>query len=170
MTLGRRIAIAGLAGAAALALASCTGGGDDAPETAETPAEELTCEAILRPSFVTELTDLGWSARQDPFRVGEHELKGGVQCVWGDYEHGTDIAQMYGWAPVSAEQSTELQTYLEDNGWLKEEEGDYVYLTENPEIVSYIPEGEYGMTYQFADGWVAMADTKQGLDLITWRG
>lgn len=159
--------------AALLTLTACSGGTRPAPE--EEPAAEetptsMTCETILRPSFSEELASLGWTARSETFRVGEHELADGIQCVWGDYEHGTDIAQMYGWAPVSAEQSTELQQYLEDNGWLREEQDEYVYLTENPEIVHYLDEGEYGMTYQFATGWVALADTKQGLDLVTWRG
>ncbi|WP_156759380.1 hypothetical protein [Microbacterium karelineae] len=172
MTAARLGAIAPLA--LLLTLAACSGDAQPGPGQVDPAADEtpapMTCETIIRPSFSEELSSLGWTAKSEAFRIGAHELADGIQCVWGDYEHGTDIAQMYGWAPVEAEEAAELQQYLEDNGWLREDEGDYVYLTENPEMVHYLDEGEYGMTYQFADGWVALADTKQGLDLVTWRG
>ena len=77
---------------------------------------------------------------------------------------------MYGWAPIDADQAAELQNYLEENGWVREDGEHYVYLTEDPNLIGYLEEGEYGITYQFADGWVALADTKSGLDLVTWRG
>lgn len=157
--------------AAAALLAACTGSPDAGaqPPASEEPSAP-TCESILRPSFVDELSDLGWSAQEGPFQIGEHEVSGGVQCVWGDLSSGTDLAQMYGWAPIEADQSAELQHYLEENGWVREEGEHFVYLTEDPALIGYLEEGEYGITYQFADGWVALADSKSGLDLVTWRG
>ncbi|HJB64345.1 MAG TPA: hypothetical protein H9769_11635 [Candidatus Microbacterium pullistercoris] len=174
MTARRALLGIGAAVAVTFALTACTGSA--APDEGAAPSEPtsasgpMTCETILRPSFAEQLAELGWSAQQSPFRIGEHELAEGIQCVWGDAAHATDVAQMYGWAPVAPEQTAELQQYLEDNGWLREEDGDVVYLTEDPDVVGYLEEGEYGMTYQFASGWVALADTKESLDLITWRG
>ncbi|MGO1265888.1 MAG: hypothetical protein ACTHY8_01500 [Microbacterium gubbeenense] len=158
--------------AAGALLVACSGSPDaDAqqPTASEEPSAP-TCESILRPSFVDELSELGWSAQERPFQIGEHEVAGGVQCVWGDLSSGTDLAQMYGWAPIDADQAAELQNYLEENGWVREDGEHYVYLTEDPNLIGYLEEGEYGITYQFADGWVALADTKSGLDLVTWRG
>ena len=171
-TLRRGIAAVGGALAAAVALAACSGSSEaNAPSASESEEPSTpTCESILRPSFVDELTELGWAAQERPFQIGEHEVPGGVQCVWGDLTNGTDLAQMYGWAPVDAESSAELQDYLEENGWVREEGDHYVYLTEDPSLIGYLEAGEYGITYQFADGWVALADTKSGLDLVTWRG
>jgi len=171
MTARRRTAASASAlFAAAVVLAACSG----SPDTEDTgPAEEPavpTCSSILRPSFVDQLTELGWTAQERPFQIGEHEVPGGVQCVWGDLSSGTDLAQMYGWAPIDAETSVELQDYLEQNGWVREEGEHDVFLTEDPALIGYLDEGEYGITYQFADGWVALADTKSGLDLVTWRG
>lgn len=167
---GAGVALGGLA-----LLSACGAAAESAREPSPTasaaaPPQDMTCESILRPSFVDQLTELGWSAEEASFRVGEHELADGIQCVWGDYDEGTDVAQMYGWAPVGEEESVKLQQYLEDNEWVREEADGYVYLTENPELVGYLEEGEYGMTYQFAPGWVALADTKSGLALVTWRG
>ena len=173
MTTPRRgiAAVGGVLAAAAL-LVACSAAPDakapDATEGAEPSAP--TCESILRPSFVDELTELGWAAQERPFQIGEHEVPGGVQCVWGDLTSGTDLAQMYGWAPIDADTAVELQDYLEENGWVREDGEHYVYLTEDPDLIGYLEEGEYGITYQFADGWVALADTKSGLDLVTWRG
>lgn len=169
----RRFLGAGTTLAAALAMAGCAATADEDPAPSAPPSKapvEMTCESILRESFVDELAELGWTAQQTAFRIGEHEITDGIQCVWGDAEHGTDVAQMYGWAPVDADEAAELQQYLEDNGWLREEDGEVVYVTEDPDVVGYLDEGEYGMTYQFVPGWVALADTKQALDLVTWRG
>jgi len=128
----------------------------------------MTCDSIMRPSFVEQLKDLGWVAQEAPFRIGEHVLDGGIQCVWGD-ESGLDSGQMYGWAPIGADAAVEMQAYLEDNGWILSEEDEYVYLSEDPEL-SYADNPDEVITYQFAPGWVALADTKSGLALVTWRG
>ena len=128
----------------------------------------MTCDSIMRPSFVAQLKDLGWIAQSSPFRIGEHVLDGGIQCVWGD-ESGLDSGQMYGWAPIDADASVTMQQYLEDNGWIRSSDDEYVYLSEDPTL-SYAENPDEVITYQFAAGWVALADTKTGLALVTWRG
>lgn len=158
---------------AALALAACSADADPAPvetptQAVTTPAVEMTCDSIMRASFVDQLKDLGWVAQASQFRIGEHVLDGGIQCVWGD-ESGLDSGQMYGWAPIDDATSAEMQTYLEDNGWIHSDDGEYVYLSEDPER-SYAENADEVITYQFAPGWVALADTKSGLALVTWRG
>jgi hypothetical protein len=158
---------------AAFALAGCSASADPEPTTAPTqsataPAADMTCDSIMRASFVDQLKDLGWVAQAAQFRIGEHVLDGGIQCVWGD-ESGLDSGQMYGWAPIDAETSLEMQTYLEDNGWVHSDDGEYVYLSEDPTL-SYAENPDEVITYQFAPGWVALADTKSGLALVTWRG
>ncbi|WP_456285324.1 hypothetical protein M1D46_08825 [Microbacterium sp. JZ70] len=130
-----------------------------------------TCETIIAPALVDQFAELGWTARTDPFYVGPTEVPGGVSCTWGDFEAGaTDVVQMYGWAPVEADVSAELQGYLADQGWKREEADGVVYLTESMPSAEWADEQGYGMTYAFGDGWVALADTKSGLAVITWRG
>lgn len=130
-----------------------------------------TCETIIAPSLVEQFDELGWTARADPFYVGPTEVPGGVSCTWGDFEAGaTDVVQMYGWAPVDADASAELQQYLADQGWKREEGDGMVYLTESAPSAEWADGQGYGMTYAFGDGWVALADTKSGLAVITWHG
>ena len=169
-----RAAVVGLAGIV-LALAGCSGSAEPAPTgapvaTATPPSSgvEMSCDTIMRPSFVEQLKELGWVAQEAPFRIGEHVIDGGIQCVWGD-EAGLDSGQMYGWAPIDAESAVEMQDYLETNGWVVSEDDEYVYVSEDPER-SYAASPEEVLTYQFAPGWVALADTKSGLALVTWRG
>ncbi|WP_221584040.1 hypothetical protein [Microbacterium sp. G2-8] len=156
-------------------LTGCDGtttAGDPAGSSSTAPSEPvaITCETIVSTSFAEELLGMGWSAREEPFRIGEHELTDGIQCIWGDATTGSEVAQMYGWVPVDDETSSEMQQYLEDNGWIREEEGDAIYLTENPEFAPYVGDDGYGMTYQFGEGWITLADTKSGLRLIIPRG
>lgn len=166
------------ASAAILALAGVAVGCSEQTSTApDQPADstapepvEMSCETIIPESFAAELREIGWDVREEPFRIGQHEIDGGIQCVWGDYTSGTDIAQMYGWAPLEDDRAVELQQYLLDQGWLEESAGDVVIITENPDYALYVSDDGYGMTYAFHDGWVALADTKAGLDLVVWRG
>ena len=46
--------------------------------------------------------------------------------------------------------------------------GEGVYITEAKETTIAVDSEGYGMTYLFGDGWVKLADTKQGLLLIEW--
>lgn len=164
------LAISGVA----LGVAGCSGESAPpappapSPEASTAPTADMTCDSIMRPSFVEQLKDLGWVAQPAQFRIGEHVFDGGIQCVWGD-ESGLDSGQMYGWAPITDDDAAEMQTYLEDNGWVHSEDGEYVYLSEDPTL-GYAASEDEVITYQFAPGWVALADTKSGLALVTWRG
>lgn len=138
------------------------------PETTPDPAAEPTCETIISPYVVEELEDLGWSPREDPFLLGSTELPEGIQCIWGDQSVASDHVQIYGWAPVDAATAAESQGVLQSEGWVLLEEEGSVFLTENPDHVVMADREGYGMTYQFGDGWVALSDTKQGLEIVRW--
>ncbi len=68
--------------------------------------------------------------------------------------------------PADAERAREG---LEDEGWRSEESAQGVYVTEDPQYAMSTDEDGYGMTYLFGDGWVKVADTKQGLLLVEGR-
>ncbi|MGA7146930.1 MAG: hypothetical protein WBX17_00370, partial [Microbacterium sp.] len=72
------------------------------------------------------------------------------------------------WAPIVADAAVDAQADLVDQGWLREEAPNGVYITEAKETTIAVDADGYGMTYLFGDGWVKLADTKQGLLLIEW--
>lgn len=175
--------------AATLALTTACAGGpaDDAPDALETPlpaptspspAPEVTpsatpigdptCETIIPASTVQDLSDVGWTSRAEPLRIGELEITGGVQCIWGDFTTATDHVQIYGWAPISPEQAEVAQDELVAVGWRIEETPEGVIVTESAETTVATDEEGYGLTYLFGEGWVKYADTKQGLLLVIW--
>jgi len=133
-----------------------------------TPAADPTCETIIPASVVDEFEKVNWTSREDEFRVGATIVPDGIQCVWGDMTVASDHVQIYGWAPIDADAAAALQAELESQGWLREEEGSTVYITEDPAYALSTDEDGYGMTYEFGDGWVTLADTKQGLLLVKW--
>ena len=75
-----------------------------------------------------------------------------------------------GWAPITADDAINMQAGLESEGWLREEADGTVYITEDPMQAPTTDENGYGMTYQFGDGWVLVADVKQNLLLIQRPG
>lgn len=148
-------------------------GGDDAsgpadPDATPEPVGDPTCETIIPASVVAQFEELKWTARADEFRIGETVVPDGIQCVWGDHTVASDHVQVYGWAPIDADMAQDAQAALEAQGWLREEADDVLYLTEDPDYAIATDNDGYGMTYEFGDGWVALADTKQGLLIITW--
>ncbi|MFT4233771.1 MAG: hypothetical protein QM607_02005 [Microbacterium sp.] len=176
----RLVAIAALAGAATIALTGCTsslpnisGADGDSPQTASaspTTDADPTCDNIIADTLVQEFAKLGWTSNQEEFMVGSTTVPGGLQCKWGDFSgDASELVQMYGWAPVDDDQTAELEQYLLDSGWKKEEDDSLVYLTEPDPQPSWSDDDGYGMTYAFGDGWVLLSDTKQGLGVITWR-
>ncbi|QAY61079.1 hypothetical protein ET475_14520 [Microbacterium protaetiae] len=172
--------------AGALALTACADGdsGTVAPATPEPGASapisgsqvtsapsqnaEPTCDTILPSDTVEDFVDAGWAARQDPFYVGNIELSDGIQCTWGDPKVASDQVQVYGWAPLSAQQSDEITTELIDSGWEKIDGDGVVYLTAPEEMIMSRDEDGYGMTYRLSDHDIAVSDTKQGLLLVEW--
>lgn len=168
----RAAAIAVLSAIAGLGLAGCSaggsgaGGGDAEAEPSPT-AEALTCENIIPESLVASLDEIGWEAIEEPFMAGSTELEDGIQCKWGDPDGtGGGNVQIYGLAAVDADQAADIAGALEDDGWKREEDGDVVYITEDPEFAFAVDEDGYGYTYAFGDGWAAVSDTKAGIAVI----
>lgn len=135
------------------------------PEPSGTPA----CDTIITEGTVDALTSQGWTAKQEEFRIGEVPLEGGLLCLWSDFSTASDHGQMYAWAPVDSATANAAQNTLQAEGWLRSAEGESVYFTEDPAYAIATDEEGFGMTYEFGDGWVKLADTKQGLVLIDWR-
>ncbi|WEK59608.1 MAG: hypothetical protein P0Y60_09435 [Candidatus Microbacterium colombiense] len=139
----------------------------DAPET---PAAEISCESMISEGTVTALTEAGWSAKPKDFVIGDVDLTAGLLCFWADYSVGSDHGQLYGWSEISADEAASAQAALLASGWTREDGPEGTYLTEDPQFSMGTDDDGYGMTYLFHDGWVKLADTRQGLVLIEWTG
>lgn len=173
----------------ALALSACSGAAAPVPTTTTTPTEAPspspsptetspaptpeptadaapTCETIISPETIAMLGEQGWTYREDQFRLGSDPLDGGVQCVWGDYEVASDHVQLFGWSPLDQDASAAAQQKLLAEGWQRADADGHTYVTENPEFSIAVDEDGFGMTYEFGDGWVTVADTRKGLALI----
>ncbi|GAA3627544.1 hypothetical protein GCM10022200_07490 [Microbacterium awajiense] len=145
---------------------------DSAAPTAEpttAPVADPTCENMIGEDIVADFTDVGWTSLAQPFQIGDVELESGLQCVWADFEGPAgDHLIIFGWAPIDADRARDVQNALVADGWVREDEAAGVYITENPDTTISTDDEGYGLTYLFGDGWVKLADTKQGLVLIDW--
>lgn len=139
----------------------------DSTESAGEPADP-TCETIISDTTVRDFTELGWTVKEEPFFVGETQLPDGLQCTWGDHSVASDLVQLFGWAPITEEQTTTAQSELLANGWREVTEDGQLYVTESADTADAVDDEGYGLTYLFGDGWVKLADTKQGLLLVEW--
>lgn len=138
---------------------------DPAPEPPST--EDPTCDTLIGADVIADFESVGWSSQAEPFYIGSQEVSGGLQCVWADFEGPAgDHGQMFGWARIAASDASEAQEELIEQGWLREDAPEGVYITESPDTTITVDDEGYGMTYLFGDGWVMLADTKQGLLLI----
>ncbi|MDT0156971.1 hypothetical protein Q9R19_04940 [Microbacterium sp. ARD32] len=137
-------------------------------ETTPRPRTDPTCDTIITEGTVEGLTSQGWTFEEREFRIGDVLVPDGLECLWADYSTASDHGQIYSWGEISAEASRTAQAGLADDGWLRSTEGDRIYLTEDPAYAIAKDEDGFGMTYEFGDGWVKFADTKQGLLLIDW--
>ncbi|MDQ1206657.1 hypothetical protein [Microbacterium sp. SORGH_AS_0862] len=126
-----------------------------------------TCESILPDDVIADFAKAKWTAKEDVFRVGSLTFPEGIQCVWGDYSVASDHVQVFGWAPVSDTEAQTARSELLASGWTSVDDE---YITENKANVLNPDADGYGMTYQFGDGWMTLADTKQGLLLIERPG
>lgn len=174
-------------GLAALLLTGCGAGseapaptatvGTDAPTTAPTSEPDptsspdaggvdATCDSIVVADVHEQLVAKGWSFKETPFAAGGVTLDDGLQCTWADFTKPSGNLLLFGWAPLTGDQATKIQNALEQEGWKRESEGDYVYLTQDASQAPTVDENGYGMTYEFGDGWVTLSDTKQNLLLI----
>lgn len=139
------------------------------PTEAVAAGDDPTCQTMISDDIVADFESVGWTARADPFYIGELEVPEGIWCVWADFEaQAGDHVQIFGWAPIDDDAAEDAQANLVSQGWLREDGADGVYITESPEMTIATDEQGYGMTYLFGDGWVMVADTKQGLVLIEW--
>lgn len=143
-------------------------GGPAATPDPEPTSSALTCESMISPGTVAALTDAGWTAETKDFVIGDVTIPDddGLLCFWGDYSVGSDHGQLYGWAEMSTSAASDAQTSLLAAGWHREDGAEGVYITEDPQYAMGTDDDGYGMTYLFGDGWVKLADTKQGLILI----
>jgi hypothetical protein len=174
MIRARRAAAILLAAAATLALASCApepqaGQGTSTPAPSAEPSgpgAEPTCETILPESLVAEFTEYGLRAVEEPFSFGDPattSLPEGLMCTWGNPELATDHGvQMFGWAPLDPAGRDKWSAFLQEQGWIRSEGGDLLYFSDPFEGVD-------GVTYAFADGYVVLADTKEGVTLVSVR-
>lgn len=147
-------------------------GEDDAPAEADVEdtvaaIEAPTCDTLIGESIISDFESVGWTVKTETFYLGSTEIDDGIQCVWADYDgEASDQLQIFGWAPIEDAAAANAQRELEAQGWVREEDGEIVYITENPDTAFARDENGYGMTYQFRAGEVLLADTKQGLLLI----
>jgi hypothetical protein len=143
-----------------------------APVDEETPAADAdpTCDTIITEGTVEALTSQGWTSKPQELRIGDTLVEDGLMCMWADFSTPSDHGQMYGWGTLDERTSETAQSNLQRDGWLRSTEGGLVYFTEDPDYAIATDEDGFGMTYEFGDGWVKFADTKQGLLLIDWKG
>ncbi|MFE7845182.1 hypothetical protein ACFUTX_08320 [Microbacterium sp. NPDC057407] len=135
----------------------------------EPPEGEPTCDTLIGAAVVADFESVGWSSQAEAFYLGDVELANGIQCVWADFDGPAgDHLQLFGWAPITPDQAAEAQATLVSQGWVREESAEGVYITEPKETTIATDDEGYGMTYLFAEDWVKLADTKQGLLLIEW--
>lgn len=119
-------------------------------------------------STVADFESLGWSAREDIMRVGSLKLTGSVLCTWGDFSVATDHVQIFGWAPATGAEASEVRTELIAQGWIVVDDDSGDYVTESADTAIATDDDGFGMTYLFEDDGIKLADTKQGLLLIEW--
>lgn len=174
-----RCAMAGAATTLAVMLLSGCGAAVHAPRTpAPTPSSTAgpspaaipapTCAGILSPATVHALTKTGWTARQDPFYIGNTRMAGGIQCTWGDPRHPTDDVQVYGWAPTTAARTAAAAKELTATGWRKVTDDQDTCYTAAGDMITGADSDGFGMTYCFTADHVTVADTRQGLLLVQW--
>lgn len=188
MTRGmRRLAAVVVAVAAASVLVACApatpsssptgapGAGSTAAPTAKTPSSKPTaagtptCEGIIPSTTVDAFKKVGWSSQQEPFQIVDQQLSGGIECRWADFSVASDNLQIFGWAPITKTQAQSARDALVASGWhVLDGTTDGVYITEDKSTAVSTDDQGYGMTYLFGNGWVKVADTKQGLLLVDW--
>ena len=137
-----------------------------ATTTPTASAASVSCETLISQEIQDEFASHNWTYRQDVFHIGETTIDDGIECIWGDYSVATDHVQIFGWAPISASDADAARAELLAAGWLRVDDPNGDYVTENPDTAVAMDEAGYGLTYEFGDGWVTMSDTKQSLVLI----
>jgi hypothetical protein len=183
----RRLAALAVAAAAASVLVACAPAAHSSPPTS-TPREDSsvaptgsapsskptaagkpTCEGIIPSTTVAAFKNVGWSSQEDPFQIGDQKLSGGIECRWADFSVASDNLQIFGWSPITKAEAQAARDALVSSGWhVLDGTTDGTYITEDKSTALSTDDEGYGMTYLFGDGWVKVADTKQGLLLVDW--
>lgn len=138
--------------------------------TSTAGAESAACDTLVAEDILADLTATGWTFKEEPFVVGDLTLEDGLQCMWADFSVASGNLFLFGWAPITAEQAEDAQTQLVAQGWTIEQATDGVYVTEDGTRAPTVDADGYGMTYEFGNGWVTVADTKQNLLVIERPG
>nr|WP_236571180.1 hypothetical protein [Microbacterium hydrocarbonoxydans] len=125
---------------------------------------------MISEGTVEALTDLGWTFEEKDFVIGDVTMSDGLLCFWADYSVASDHGQLYGWSEITPEDAARAQSSLLSQGWTRDDGPEGIYITEDPQFSMGTDEAGYGMTYLFGDGWVKVADTREGLILIDWAG
>ena len=173
MSVARRAAALLLAAVATIGLAAC------APQAAPGPAAttpvgdatgevdpnaEPTCATIIPETLVADFEEYGLEAISEPFAFDDPattSVEGGITCKWGNPDVPTDHGvQIYGWAPLDDAAREKWTAFLTEQGWTPSEENGMQYFGD--------PFAEGGMTYAFGDGYVILADTRDGLALVAF--
>ena len=136
------------------------------PTTRPTSVADLDCETLITRGTVDALKAAGWTSQQQEFQIGDTTVEDGMMCLWADFSTPSDHGQMYALGAIDANAAQEAQAGLQRDGWLKSTDAGNVYFTEDPAYALATDEDGFGQTYEFGDGWVRFADTKQGLLLI----
>lgn len=139
---------------------------DPEEEPTPQPEAELTCETIVSDGTVEALTSQGWTSVQEKFYIGETVVEDGLMCMWADFTTASDHGQMYAWGAIDDATADTAMAGLTRDGWLRSTQDERTYFTEDPAYAIATDADGFGMTYEFGDGWVKFADTKQGLLLI----
>ena len=106
-----------------------------------------------------------------PFYIGELEIARAACSACGrDFEGrpATTCRSSAGRRSTRTTQPRRRSDARRRRAGCREDAAEGVYVTESPETAIATDEEGYGMTYLFGDGWVKLADTKQGLLLIEW--
>ncbi len=143
-----------------------TVGADPQEEPTPQPDAELTCDTIVSDGIVEALTSQGWTSVQEEFHIGETIVDDGLMCMWADFTTASDHGQMYAWGAIDDAKADAAMAGLTRDGWLRSTQDAHTYFTEDPAYAIATDADGFGMTYEFGDGWVKFADTKQGLLLI----
>ncbi len=138
--------------------------------TSSTTPKKPTCETLVGSEVVDDFTAKGWTAREEPFVIGDVELEDGISCTWADYSGATANLLTFAWAPITDAETTKAQRALDSAGWIREKGDTGTYVTEDPATAMTTDAEGYGLTYLFGDGWVTFSDTRQGLMLIQRPG
>ncbi|MBM7463204.1 nitrate ABC transporter substrate-binding protein [Microbacterium dextranolyticum] len=127
---------------------------------------DVTCDSIIGDDLRAEFAAQKWTSKKTPFAAGGVTLDDGLLCTWANYAVPSGNLMMFGWAPITSDQAAKMQSGLESKGWLRKDIAGVLYITEDPNQTPTVDADGFGMTYQFGDGWVTVADVKQNLLLI----